>query len=1358
MVHRDANAVASELTPRAWTAVLAFVFALTVVFTATADAGLDTSGRWTGTWDWGATGVHMMLVPPGSSGYHSRVVWWEHRHDVHYFIGGMWGWNASSGADCSTTADSLFAPLSMGSNLPGSDVFCAGTIPMLSTTGKLFIAGGNEHGEVGIYNTNILDPDASSKWTAGPTMGMRRWYPTNTRLSDGTILVSSGSKYTHETIFGGRATGGTSVNSSLRRLGQSLGGDWDAAITTSDDPNWVWPPALEGQAMVLIDSVYTIGDGGLTTKAVVPIMFGGDTVATGSGKRQSIDQAWFPRRDTQPVGSDYGYYFQGMSQKFLPGTSTGELSRSDHTMTPMARDNGDSASVFVLGGRRLRGSLSAQNLSDVWRLYWHIDSDNNLTGWTWQRFTPSGGPSARFGHSAVYDPFHRRILVFGGTADSSSAIDNTVYALDVSDPRSPSWTTPTVTGAVPAARFGHRMALDPIARHRMISGVPVDDQYGALLCGGVTGAGLDSSVYMLWINSNKDSLRLEWKKLVVGTEVGGSLPSGRAFHTMVKDGVNDRWVVFGGDGPSSPDKRAWGLRYGVLDDAGEAGADTVYWRQLDTDADISVTHAAALVDQVPTFARLSDQFAADGSSKLQSVTGSPLLQDWFPFQWVLPDGSVFTVASGDTSYRLSSLGSAWTKWPGHISSVGINGGSAVMYAPGKVLTAGTRDTKGVCCASPDSRWIDTTNPTDTVWTASSNSMSVGRSNLNLVVLPNGQVLAVGGTQAYGGATDTTGARTPELWDPGSHTWLHTNTLAPQAMIRDYHSTALLLPDGRVLSTGGNSTGTLAGQDLHKAEIFCPPYLFKSDGSLAPRPVINGAADTIEVGHQFTLCTTEDSVTRVSLIAPGAPTHAFDENERFIPLTFTKATSPKRLIVTAPSGTGIAPPGPYLLFLTGAHDGSGSYHDVPSIATWVQVRSDSFVDNCDVTAPAARKPTVDVVGPTYADVYWNDPADDSLQSLSGKVLNYAFHYSSKAIITQTAWDSSRAASLASLPNPDVVGTSESYELTGLHNNTTYHLALRSRDDGQNYSALHDSLKIHTTSGGGGGSMLRGTAAMTGVGANGSESSTSSLMPNAPTQLSVRTERVGEDWRVTVRRDSVLAGVGDTDAGSLLFQTPAGNGTWTTERRFAPPLNSGMAGYCGLHDGQRTVFAGGFGLTEIAPVVDDGTGAQALVTAHHSRLGDLALTTGEPITPQLQVGDSLVLSYSGEGVVPEWDESWYALVSLPSAGALAHQGLNRGTHGVDLPVDFALGQNIPNPFRGTTRIPFALPRESQVRLEVFDLLGRRVRVLADGAFVAGRYTVEWDRRDGSGNLIHSGVFMYRMTAGSFREQRKLVIAGN
>jgi hypothetical protein len=93
---------------------------------------------------------------------------------------------------------------------------------------------------------------------------------------------------------------------------------------------------------------------------------------------------------------------------------------------------------------------------------------------------------------------------------------------------------------------------------------------------------------------------------------------------------------------------------------------------------------------------------------------------------------------------------------------------------------------------------------------------------------------------------------------------------------------------------------------------------------------------------------------------------------------------------------------------------------------------------------------------------------------------------------------------------------------------------------------------------------------------------------------------------------------------------------------------------------------------------------------------------------------------------------------------------------IPTEFALGQNYPNPFNPTTTIRFDLPKEAPVTMEVYNVLGVRVRTLLAGETVsAGRHTMMWDGRDDNGNAAPSGVYLYRINANDFHASKKMTL---
>jgi hypothetical protein len=174
------------------------------------------------------------------------------------------------------------------------------------------------------------------------------------------------------------------------------------------------------------------------------------------------------------------------------------------------------------------------------------------------------------------------------------------------------------------------------------------------------------------------------------------------------------------------------------------------------------------------------------------------------------------------------------------------------------------------------------------------------------------VLAVGGGLAkrYVGPVYSA-----ELFDTETETW---QEMAAQTAPRVYHSTAVLLPDGRVLSAGQND-----GDLQTTAEIYSPPYLFRG-----PRPTISSAPARARYDAQISIETPDAAdIDRVALIRAGSVTHSVNFDQRYVDLPFT--TGPGGLSARVPPTAAEAPPGMYMLFVV---DGDG----VPSVAKWVKI--------------------------------------------------------------------------------------------------------------------------------------------------------------------------------------------------------------------------------------------------------------------------------------------------------------------------------------------------------------------------------------------------------------------------------------
>jgi hypothetical protein len=152
-------------------------------------------------------------------------------------------------------------------------------------------------------------------------------------------------------------------------------------------------------------------------------------------------------------------------------------------------------------------------------------------------------------------------------------------------------------------------------------------------------------------------------------------------------------------------------------------------------------------------------------------------------------------------------------------------------------------------------------------------MNAWRIHANGVLLPDGQVLVVGGMPGHGHGHSGSPVLPAELYDPLNDRW--TLMASPQRP-RLYHSTALLLPDGRVISMGGNPHG---GVIEPRIEIFSPPYLFRGE-----RPALAEFPPQISYGQTFQVrIRAARPVAQVALMRPQVTTHVTDTDQRLLEL-------------------------------------------------------------------------------------------------------------------------------------------------------------------------------------------------------------------------------------------------------------------------------------------------------------------------------------------------------------------------------------------------------------------------------------------------------------------------------------------
>jgi hypothetical protein len=262
-----------------------------------------------------------------------------------------------------------------------------------------------------------------------------------------------------------------------------------------------------------------------------------------------------------------------------------------------------------------------------------------------------------------------------------------------------------------------------------------------------------------------------------------------------------------------------------------------------------------------------------------------------------------------TTYYFNPATGAWTKGPKlNSGGRGVNDTSILLPGLSDIMEIGGDTSAGPTATAE----ILNTAGTPPSWQYTS-PMSFTRLWANTVILPDGTLLEVGGgsSGSYGDPVFTA-----ELYNPATATWTE---MAAQTAPRMYHSTALLLPDGRVLSAGESH-----GSYQNTGEIFSPPYLFAG-----ARPTITSAPASLGYNQQFTISApSAASIASVALVKAGAVTHSINFDQRYIGLTY-QASGASQLTATSPPDSNHAPPGWYMLFIVNSPG-------VPSVASWVQV--------------------------------------------------------------------------------------------------------------------------------------------------------------------------------------------------------------------------------------------------------------------------------------------------------------------------------------------------------------------------------------------------------------------------------------
>ncbi|MEO0615266.1 MAG: putative Ig domain-containing protein [Pseudomonadota bacterium] len=301
---------------------------------------------------------------------------------------------------------------------------------------------------------------------------------------------------------------------------------------------------------------------------------------------------------------------------------------------------------------------------------------------------------------------------------------------------------------------------------------------------------------------------------------------------------------------------------------------------------------------------------------------------WWPILHVAPNGQIFHSGPTPKMHYIDPTGN------GSFEQVGAEftawyhkHGTSIMYAEGKILTAGGWIAGNNTTSTNQAFTIDLNQPTPVV--AATQSMTHARKFHNGVVLPTGEVLVIGGNTSGQKFSDNGAILATEIWNPETGEWrLGASMVTP----RNYHSIALLLKDGRVLAAGGGycSGSTFCNGSSHKdGEVYSPSYLFDGSGNLAARPNIDAAPPRVSSGETFQV-TASTGVDRFTMVKMSSTTHGMNTDVRFIEVDFATA-SPGIYDLSAHINPNVLTAGYWMLF---ALDANG----VPSEAHIVQANT------------------------------------------------------------------------------------------------------------------------------------------------------------------------------------------------------------------------------------------------------------------------------------------------------------------------------------------------------------------------------------------------------------------------------------
>lgn len=467
-------------------------------------------------------------------------------------------------------------------------------------------------------------------------------------------------------------------------------------------------------------------------------------------------------------------------------------------------------------------------------------------------------------------------------------------------------------------------------------------------------------------------------------------------------------------------------------------------------------------------------------------------------------------------------------------------------------------------------------------------------------------------------------------------------------------------------------------------------------------------------------------------------------------------------------------------MTRQHSTAGASTDHSFVVTMIALITILFMA---AGAQASLKSAA--ASPTSITLTWTAPGDDGN---SGQAALYDIRYSTSNI---TSLNFSSAAQATDEPVPQAAGSAEAFDITGLTPGTNYYFAIKAADENGNWSPISNVVSASTDN------ETDAPASITDLIAVLPTENSLTLVWTAPGDDGNTGQASEYDIRMsnsTITDQNFLSAVQFSNiptpkvAGQVESLTVAGLDTGMTYF-FAIKSADEVPNWSGLSNvASGTTTEDQTPPAAINDLQADMGGEEGEIDLSWNAVGDDDMT-GSAMFYEIRYSlnritpanwQSALLWTPGPNPKPAGEQEaltlyglqpgqWYwvgtkvyddagnvsDMSNIDSAIAKFNFGTDIDDDDQSLPEEFSLAQNYPNPFNPTTEISFSLPQAAPANLSIYNINGQRVATLIDNELPAGEHIVEWDGRNNHSESVATGIYFYRLQAGTFNETRKMLM---